>query len=70
MKTRRIFTDGSNWIQVDLRKKTRIVGIAVQGSAKHDEYVTRFKVKYGDAANSLDYIKDETGNVVVSKSRY
>ena len=62
----KIFTDKYQWIQVVLRKKTRIAGIAVQGQAEVNNFVTKFKIKYGNAATSLSYIKDDSGNVVVS----
>jgi len=56
------------WIQVDLRKQVEVVGIAVQGSASRDRneyYVTKFKIQYGQTENSLKYITDKSGNVVI-----
>ena len=66
IQTRTLFTDGSAWIQVDLRNNTRIVGVVIQGRAIGDVYVTKFKIKYGGTTSSLNYVTNKSGNVVVS----
>jgi len=52
------------WIQVDLLQPTNVSGVVVQGRAKDDSYITKFKVQYGDSINLLSYVKDKSGNEV------
>ena len=61
-----ILTDKYQWIQCDLLQPTKISGVVVQGRAKYESYITKFKVQYGDSINLLNYVKDKSGNDVVS----
>ena len=36
------------WLQVDLEQTTRVIGIATQGRRDWDQWVTEYKLQYGD----------------------
>merc|ERR1712096_133180 len=45
------------WIQVDLYKPKEIFGVMIQGRSQIQQWVTKFKVQYGDNENSLKYVE-------------
>ena len=38
----------NQWLQVDLRNTARVIGIATQGRHDYDQWVTKYKLQYGD----------------------
>ena len=38
----------NQWLQVDLRNTARAIGIATQGRHDYDQWVTKYKLQYGD----------------------
>ena len=38
----------NQWLQVDLQHITRVIGIATQGRHDVDQWVTEYKLQYGD----------------------
>ena len=38
----------NQWLQVDLQQTTRVIGIATQGRHDYDQWVTKYKLQYGD----------------------
>ena len=38
----------NQWLQVDLQQTTRVIGIATQGRHDWDQWVTKYKLQYGD----------------------
>ena len=38
----------NRWLQVDLQQTTRVIGIATQGRHDYDQWVTKYKLQYGD----------------------
>jgi len=47
---------GDQWIQVNLYKPKTVYGLMIQGRSQIQQWVTKFKVQYGDDVNSLKYI--------------
>jgi len=45
------------WIQVDLYKPKEIFGVMIQGRSQIQQWVTKFKVQYGDNENSLKFVE-------------
>ncbi|XP_022779610.1 retinoschisin-like [Stylophora pistillata] len=37
----------NQWLQVDLRQTTEVIGIATQGRHDYDQWVTKYKLQYG-----------------------
>ena len=50
------------WIQVDLYKPKRIFGVMVQGRSQIQQWVTKFKVQYGNSPDHLNYINYSRSN--------
>ena len=48
------------WFQVDLGSQyVKITGVATQGRQEHDEWVTSYKLRYGNDGESFQYFKEE-----------
>ena len=57
------------WIQVDLRNPTRVVAVVTQGlnyPGNGQEWVTSYKISYGNSTTSLQVIHNESGSDLVS----
>ena len=57
------------WIQVDLRNPTRVVAVVTQGinyDGNEQEWVTSYKISYGNSTTSLQVIQNESGSDLVS----
>merc|ERR1719239_113160 len=50
------------WIQVDLLKPKRIFGVMIQGRSQIQQWVTKFKVQYGNSPKHLNYINYSRSN--------
>ena len=48
------------WFQVDLGSQyVKITGVATQGRQDHDEWVTSYKLNYGNDGKSFQYFKEK-----------
>ena len=48
------------WFQVDLGSQyVKITGVATQGRQDHDEWVTSYKLRYGNDGESFQSFKEE-----------
>ena len=56
-----------NWIQVDLLTKKQVTGIVTQGrgDGHSNQWMTSYKILYGDDEGSLVSIASEDGNDMV-----
>ena len=57
--------DADQWIQVDLVIATNVSGIVIQGRAAYEQWVTEYKVQYGNDVTGLQYMKDIDNNKMV-----
>ena len=53
----------NQWIQVDLRIKTRITYVATQGRADDVQWIKKYKLQFGDDGTSFQDFKQEGENV-------
>ena len=57
---------------MDLYKPKEIFGVMIQGRSQIQQWVTKFKVQYGDNENSLKYVevggKPMVGYSIISSS--
>ena len=54
------------WIEVDLKTHTFVTGVATQGRYDYSQWVTSYKIAYGNSTTTLQTIQDSNGNDVVS----
>ena len=47
----------NQWLQVDLKQTTRVIGIATQGRHDFDQWVTKYKLQYGDDGQTFRVYK-------------
>ena len=47
----------NQWLQVDLQQTTRVIGIATQGRHDFDQWVTEYKLQYGDDGQTFRVYK-------------
>ncbi|XP_066020362.1 retinoschisin-like [Pocillopora verrucosa] len=47
----------NQWLQVDLQQTTRVMGIATQGRHDFDQWVTKYKLQYGDDGQTFRVYK-------------
>ncbi|CAH3154100.1 unnamed protein product [Pocillopora meandrina] len=47
----------NQWLQVDLQQTTRVIGIATQGRHDFDQWVTKYKLQYGDDGQTFRVYK-------------
>ena len=50
--------DVNQWLQVDLDSYIRVTGIATQGRNGRDEWVTKFRLQYGENEDILHFFED------------
>ncbi|XP_066019015.1 uncharacterized protein [Pocillopora verrucosa] len=50
--------DVDQWLQVDLGSYIRVTGIATQGRNGHDEWVTKFRLQYGENEDIFHFFED------------
>ncbi|PFX33163.1 Neuropilin-2 [Stylophora pistillata] len=53
-----LINDVNQWLQVDLGSYIRVTGIATQGRNGHDEWVTKFRLQYGEDEDVLHFFED------------
>ena len=64
-----LFSGRGQWIQVDLRTSTRVLAVVTQGlnyPGVEQEWVTGYKISYGNSTTSLQVIQNESGSDLVS----
>ena len=52
----------NQWLQVDFGSPTRIVGVITQGRPTADNWVTRYKVLYGNSTSNFVSIQSQEGS--------
>ena len=62
----RISDNVGQWIQVDLKTPTYVTGVATQGRYNYPQWVTSYKISYGNSPNALQNIQDRNGRDLVS----
>ena len=50
--------DVTQWLQVDLGSYVRVTGIATQGRNGRDEWVTKFRLQYGENEDIFHFFED------------
>ena len=56
--------DANQWLQIDLRSRhNRVTGVATQGRNGHGQWVTRYKVQYGDDGVNFQYYREHGQNM-------
>lgn len=48
----------NQWLQVDLGSYIRVTGIVTQGRNGHDEWVTKFRLQYGEDEDVFHFFED------------
>ena len=52
--------DGNQWLQIDLRsRQTKVTRVATQGRFDYPQWVTKYKLQYGNDEESLQYFKEQ-----------
>ena len=55
------------WIQVDFEAATFVTGVITQGRGDAVQYVSSYKIAYGNTTNNIQEIIGENGDPIVSK---
>ncbi|KAL9974957.1 hypothetical protein ACROYT_G012069 [Oculina patagonica] len=50
-------SDNNQWLQVDLQQRTRVTGIATQGRHDADQWVTEYKLQYGEDEQTFKFYR-------------
>lgn len=53
--------DKDQWLQLDLKQTTRITRIATQGRNGYSQWVTEYKLQYGDDGHTFKFYR-QNGN--------
>ena len=63
--------DANQWLQVDLIGQYIVTRVATQGGTGHDEWVTEYKIQYGDDGKNFQYHREQGKNTdKVKKEQY
>lgn len=54
--------DVNQWLQIDLGVHSRITRVASQGRHAVNQWVTKYKLQYGDDGSAFDYYVEEGKN--------
>ncbi|XP_078368360.1 retinoschisin-like [Oculina patagonica] len=52
-----LYFDYNQWLQVDLQQTTRVTGIATQGREDWPQWVTEYKLQYGEDGHTFTFYK-------------
>ncbi|XP_078365183.1 retinoschisin-like [Oculina patagonica] len=55
-------SDNNQWLQVDLQQKTRITRIATQGRVEENQWVTEYKLQYGEDGQIFTFYRGIADN--------
>ena len=61
------------WIQIDLKKATRVVAVITQGlnfPGGSKEWTTSYKISFGNSTDAMQTIKQDNGSDLVSNRIY
>ncbi|KAL9957479.1 hypothetical protein ACROYT_G039117 [Oculina patagonica] len=51
--------DANQWLQIDLIGQYIVTRVATQGSNEHDQWVTKYKLQYGDDSDNFQYYRTQ-----------
>ena len=54
-----LFNDNNQWLQVDLQQTTRVKGIATQGKNAYSQWVTQYKLQYGEDGHTFKFYRQK-----------
>ncbi|KAL9957484.1 hypothetical protein ACROYT_G039122 [Oculina patagonica] len=54
--------DANRWLQIDLIGQYIVTRVATQGSNEHKEWVTKYKLQYGDDGDNFQYYRTQGQN--------
>ena len=57
----------NEWIQVDLEAATFVTGVITQGRGDLVQYVSSYKIAYGNTTNNIQVIIGGNGDPIVSR---
>jgi len=52
-----LVNDGNQWLQVDLQQTIRVTSIATQGRSDYPQWVTKYKLDYGDDGQNFMFYR-------------
>lgn len=52
----------NSWIQIEMTKAMNISGVMTRGGGHYSQWITAFKIQYGNSTNALKTIQDEYGD--------
>lgn len=55
--------DLNQWIQIDLRIKTRVTYVATQGRVEFSQWITKYKLQFGDDGSSFQGFREQGESV-------
>lgn len=50
-----LLKDNNQWLQVDLLRTTRVTGIATQGKNASQQWITEYKLEYGEDGQTFTF---------------
>ncbi|XP_076799729.1 retinoschisin-like [Clavelina lepadiformis] len=53
------------WIQVDMKVNTTLTGVVTQGNPSTNQWVTRYKISFGNFPDELEFVQDDDGNDMI-----
>ena len=56
------------WIQVDLKKPTRVVAVVTQGGMYQGYRTTSYKISFGNSTDAMQIIEENDGSDLVGVS--
>lgn len=51
--------DKNQWLQISLGTKVKVTAVASQGRTLYDQWVTKYKLQYGNDGKNFQYYKEE-----------
>ena len=54
-----LHNDDNQWLQVDLKAKAKLTGIATQGRNAHVQWVTSYKLQYSNDEESFEFYQQQ-----------
>ena len=50
--------DDNQWLQIDLIGQYKVTRVATQGRNRYDQWVTEYKLQYGDDGNNFEHYRE------------
>ena len=57
-----------HWLQVDLKIPMYVTGAVTQGRYDFDQWVTSYKIRYGNSIDEMQFIQDSNGDDIVRQA--